>query len=130
VSGQVTWWFGTFYGGTLHQVEGNLLTKPTPFLTFEITGDYNAARLPEGDFNRYVFGGRLQVNFSPDLQWNVFVQYDNESDLVGANSRLRWTFHPLGELFVVYNHNVADRLGRWRLESNQLLVKAQYAMRF
>ncbi len=130
VSGQVTWWFGTFYGGTLHQIDGRLLTKPTPFLTFEVTGDYNAARLPEGDFNRYVFGGRLQVNFSPDLQWNVFVQYDNESHLVGANSRLRWTFHPLGELFVVYNHNVADRLGTWRLESNQLLVKAQYAMRF
>jgi hypothetical protein len=129
VSGQVTWWFGSFYGGTLHQVVGTLLTKPTAFLTFEVSGDYNAARLPEGDFHRYLFNGRLQVNFSPDLQWNAFVQYDNESNVVGANTRLRWTFHPLGDLFVVYNHNVADRAGTWRLESNQLLVKAQYAMR-
>ena len=130
VSGQVTWWFGSFYSGTLHQLEGTLLTKPVEFLTFEITGEYNAGRLAEGDFNQYLLAGRLQVNFSPDLQWNVLVQYDNESDVVGVNSRLRWTFHPLGDLFVVYNHNVADRAGSWRLESNQLLVKAQYAMRF
>jgi len=130
VSGQVTWWFGTFYSGTLHQLEGTLLTKPAEFLTFEVAGEYNAGRLAEGDFNQYLLAGRLQVNFSPDLQWNVLVQYDNESDVVGANSRLRWTFHSLGELFVVYNHNVADRAGSWRLESNQLLVKAQYAMRF
>ncbi len=130
VSGQVTWWFGTFYSGTLHQFEGTLLTKPAEFLTFEIAGEYNVGRLVEGDFNQYLLSGRLQVNFSPDLQWNVLVQYDNESDLVGANSRLRWTFRPLGDLFVVYNHNVADRDGSWRLESNQLLVKAQYALRF
>ena len=129
VSGQITWWFGTFYSGTLHQLEGTLLTKPAEFLTFEIAGEYNAGRLAEGDFNQYLLSGRLQVNFSPDLQWNVLVQYDNASDIVGANSRLRWTYHPLGELFVVYNHNVADRAGSWRLESNQLLVKAQYAMR-
>jgi hypothetical protein len=130
VSGQVTWWFGSFYGGTLHQIDGRLLTKPTAFMTFEVAGDFNAARLPEGDFDQILLSGRLQVNFSPDLQWNVFVQYDNESKVVGANSRLRWTFHPLGDLFVVYNHNVADVADVWRLESNQLLVKAQYAMRF
>ncbi len=130
VSGQITWWFGSFYGGTLHQLEGALLTKPAEFLTLEVSGEYNAGRLPTGDFDQYLLNSRLQVNFSPDLQWNVLVQYDNESNVVGANSRLRWTFDSFGELFVVYNHNVADRAGTWRLESNQLLVKAQYAMRF
>ena len=42
---------------------------------------------------------------------------------------MRWTFHPLGDLFVVYNHNVVDLTDRWELDSNQLLVKVQYAMR-
>ena len=27
----------------------------------------------------------------------------------GTNTRLRWTFNPLGELFVVYNHNLRTR---------------------
>ena len=34
-----------------------------------------------------------------------------------------------GGLFVVYNHNVRSLLDRWQLDSNQLLVKLQYAWR-
>ena len=75
------------------------------------------------------------MNVSPDLQVNSYVQYDNESHSFGTNSRLRWTFAPLGELFVVYNHNLRtlDPLTRdrtFRFESNQLLVKVQYAFRY
>jgi len=39
------------------------------------------------------------------------------------------SFTPVAELFVVYNHNVHSLLDRWQLESNQLLVKLQYAWR-
>jgi hypothetical protein len=51
------------------------------------------------------------------------------SESVGVNSRLRWTFRSVGDLFVVYNHNVQSLLERWQFESNQLLVKLQYALR-
>ena len=40
------------------------------------------------------------------------------------------TWRPLGDLFVIYNHNVRERLDRWALDSNQLLVKLQYAFRY
>ena len=33
------------------------------------------------------------------------------------------------DLFIVYNHNVRSILDRWRLDSNQLLMKLQYAWR-
>jgi hypothetical protein len=42
---------------------------------------------------------------------------------------VRWTFRPVADLFVVYNHNVRSILDRWRLDSNQLLIKLQYAFR-
>jgi hypothetical protein len=48
---------------------------------------------------------------------------------VGVNSRLSWTFLPVADLFIVYNHNVRSVLDRWDLESNQLVVKMQYAWR-
>jgi hypothetical protein len=57
------------------------------------------------------------------------VQYDTDSDSVGVNTRLRWTFTPVGDLFIVYNHNVRSLLDRWQTDSNQLLVKLQYAWR-
>jgi hypothetical protein len=47
----------------------------------------------------------------------------------GDNTRLRWTFLPVADLFIVYNHNIRSILDRWRLDSNQLLIKLQYAWR-
>jgi hypothetical protein len=58
------------------------------------------------------------------------VQYDTASESVGINTRLRWTFAPVGDLFVVSNHNVRDIFDRWLLDSNQLLVKLPYALRY
>jgi hypothetical protein len=56
------------------------------------------------------YGSRFRFNISPDLQVNSYVQYDNDSELIGTNTRLRWTFSPVGDLFVVYNHNVRELL--------------------
>lgn len=129
VSGRATWWFGTFYGGTLHQLTLRAQINPFPGASFELTQERDIGRLPAGNFTQQLFGARASVYFSPDLQLSSFVQYDNTSRSLGANTRLRWTFDPLGDLFVVYNHNLVDRTGGWVLESNQLLLKVQYAVR-
>ncbi len=129
VSGRATWWFGRFYDGTLHQVVLTAQIKPSRAATFELSGERNIGRLPAGDFTQQLLGARANMYVSPDLQLSSFIQYDNESRLLGTNTRLRWTFDPLGDLFVVYNHNLLDRLDHWVLESNQLLVKIQYAVR-
>lgn len=129
VNGRLTWWFGGFYDGSLHQIQARLLFKPSADFSLELAGERNIGRLPAGDFEQQLASARIQINFSPDLQWNAFVQYDNESDRIGANTRLRWTFHPLGEVFLVYNHNLLEQANTFRLESNQLLVKLQYALR-
>ena len=74
-------------------------------------------------------GARFRINISPDLSVSSYIQYDTDTKSVGTNTRLRWTFRPVADLFVVYNHNVRSILDRWRLDSNQLLVKLQYAFR-
>jgi hypothetical protein len=130
LSGQVTWWFGGFYNGRLHQIEIEGRWSPSAMFTLEWSAERNIGRLPAGRFVQDLVGVRTQVNFSPDLTVSSFVQYDNESRSLGSNTRLRWTFRPAGELFFIYNHNVVDRLDRWHLESNQLLVKWQYAWRY
>ena len=130
LSGQLTWWFGGFYSGHLDQIELELALKPSAVFTMELNGELNYGRLQEGKFTQRLFGGRLSVNLSPDLQLSSFLQYDNESNSIGLNSRLRWTFTPLGDLFVVYNHNLAKSFAdRWIRESNQLLMKLQYNVR-
>jgi hypothetical protein len=127
---QLTWWFGDFYDGDLDQLIWTGAWNPTALVTIEFTGERNVGRLETGRFTQTLIGNRLRVNVSPDLSIASYVQYDTDSDSVGVNTRLRWTFSPAGDLFVVYNHNVRDVLDRWQLESNQLLVKLQYALRY
>jgi hypothetical protein len=138
-SGQYTWRFGEFYDGHLDQFQVTSSWKPSALFIVELNGEHDIARMPEGNFTADLIGTRFRVNVSPDLQVNSYVQYDNQSHSFGTNSRLRWTFAPLGELFVVYNHNLlhdfVDGVGnrpdrRWGFASNQLLIKIQYVFRY
>lgn len=130
VSPRATLWFGPFYDGSLEQLQLTLDINPAPIATLELGLTRNTGRVSAGDFTQELYRGRLRLNLSPDLELSSFVQYDNGSREVGTNTRLRWTFHPLGDLFVIYNHNVQDLTDRWQLTSNQLLIKLQYAFRY
>jgi hypothetical protein len=132
---QATWWFGRFYDGRLDQYEITGAWKPSALFILEFSGEHDVGRLQEGSFTQDLMSTKLRLNVSPDLQLASLLQYDTESHTVGANTRVRWTFRPVGDVFVVYNHNVQTRnpqtLAR-QLEfaSNQLLVKLQYAFRY
>lgn len=130
LSGQATWWFGGFYDGRLDQILLTLSWNPTALFTLSVSGERDIGRLREGRFVQTLVGTRARINVSPNLQISSFIQYDTDSRSIGTNTRLRWTFHPLGDLFVIYNHNLTDVTDRWRLDSNQLLVKLQYSWRY
>jgi hypothetical protein len=143
---EILWEFGDFYSGDLTTIEGRVALKPSALFTLEFSAERNTGSvlaLPEDveeappedliptDFTEELYGVRLLLNISPDLQISSLTQYDTESRELGSNNRLRWTFDPLGEIFIVYNHNmVRNDENRWRLISNQLPVKIQYAWRF
>jgi Domain of unknown function (DUF5916) len=139
LSAQVTWWFGDFYDGTLHQVELTSTWNPTPLFTVQVNAEHDIGNLPGGDFTADLWGVRLNANVSPDFQVSSFTQYDTEARALGTNTRLRWTLSPLGALFMVYNHNLADpdptgadrfSARRLRFASDQLLMKVQYTVRY
>ena len=123
------WTSGSFYNGALDQYQWSWAWNPMPLFTVEFIGERNIGRMPRARFTQHLVGTRVLMNFSPDLSLSSYGQYDTDSDLVGINTRLRWTFLPVADLFVVYNHNVRSLVDRWQLDSNQLLVKLQYAWR-
>lgn len=131
LSGTISWRFGDFFTGTLHEIEVSSSWTPVSLFTFELSTETNVGRLPEGNFTKNLLQGRVRLNFSSDLELSSFIQFDNDSDVLGTNTRLRWTFRPVGELFVVYNHNVRDTSGGGlAFESNKLIVKTSYEFRF
>jgi hypothetical protein len=126
---QLTWWFGGFYDGSIDQIIWTGAWNPTALWTVEFSGERDIGRLPAGDFDQTLVGTRVRLNVSPDLSVSSYIQYDTVSDLVGVNTRLRWTFRPEADLFIVYNHNVRSLADHWQLDSNQIVVKVQYAWR-
>ena len=147
IGGYVRWDFGSYYSGDVSTIEAALTLRPSALWTLELTGerskgdvlalidDYEekmSTELVNKHFTEEVYGIRLQLNLTADLQFSSLTQYDTQSRELGTNNRLRWTFNPLGDLFVVYNHNALKPVSgyRWEFVSNEFPVKIQYGWRF
>ena len=134
LSGTVTWSTGGFYEGDLQTVETDLRLKVHPVLTFQLTSEWNDAKLPEGDFTQYLYSLFTELKPFPVFQITNNLQYDNESRELGSSFRMRWSFHPQGDVYVVFNQNLVRSYGeakdRWLMESDELINKVQFAFRF
>ena len=130
--GELRYEAGDFYDGTLDTVEAVLAINSSLF-GLELGAERNMGELPDGKFTQNLYSGRIELKVSPDLQLSSLVQFDNESNSFGSNTRLRWSFSPQGDFFVVYNHNLQRSINDfdqrvWNFDSNELLVKFQYAL--
>lgn len=138
VSGRLTWWFGRFYDGDLDQYQVTLRWNPSALVNVELASERNEGRLPAGRFVTDLASLRVALNLSPDLQVTSLVQWDSESRSLGSFLRLRWTFHPLGDLFLVHNYNAVDRRveggidrrSRFETDGNILELKVRHAWRW
>ncbi|MGE5402111.1 MAG: DUF5916 domain-containing protein [Ignavibacteriales bacterium] len=131
INGIATWWFGSFYNGYLDQISGELNLRPSNSINIGVSYEKNIARLPEGNFTQDLLGLKFQLGLSSSLYLSSFIQYDTDSNQLGSNTRLRWMFDMMGDLFLVYNHNI-NKLDRenWQYDSNQLILKLSYGLWF
>ena len=99
-----TTWFGTFYNGRLLQQNNYLrFTSPGGRWQTGLTVNQNFGTLDQGNFVQRLWQLNLAYAFNPNLVLTSFLQYDNESQSVGNNMRLRWTIKPGNDLFIVWN---------------------------
>ena len=92
----------------------------------------NDIQLPQGAFVTRLMRLTMDVNFSSTLYWVNLIQYDNVSEVVGANMRLRWIPKAGQETLIVLNHRMQDRDrdNRFRSELMDLSLRVGYTFRF
>ena len=122
--------FGEFYNGdrTDYGIELDWNLSPGKQLGLEL--ERNEIDIEAGAFDVNLLRLRADIQFSPDPSWFNFVQYDDESEQVGLNSRFWHIFEPGRELFIVLNQSWTTLDNRFAPEQTGLALKFGYTFRF
>jgi hypothetical protein len=139
--------YGEFYGGTRLRVWGRVDWRPNRFVRIGVEYDHNelkldvvqdvrpatvpvTTRVVSDRVRSRVARLRLNLQFNPDVSWLTFVQYDNASDKIGINTRLRWIVEDGREIFVVFNQTLLSEDGSIRNGATEPLAKVGWTFRF
>ena len=128
--------YGDFYSGRSTEVELSLSGRLEPHLLVSAEYQQAAIRLPSpvggapSHFTAHTIRARVDLAASPRLNATLFAQWENESERLALNVRLRWTTSPGSDAYLVWNSGwPSDRQGRWsaipwrRPASGTLVVK-------
>ena len=123
---------GDFYDGKRDTISADLELKPSPHFRAFIGYDYNDVTLPQGDFELRLARIGLDAVLSSKLSWTNLIQYDNDTETAGINSRIHWRPQAGRDLFVVLNHSLedTDRDNHFHSTFADFSIKFNYTFRF
>ena len=124
VSGSVELNSEKYYNGWRQGVKVRTGWRPSPLFNININNELTEVEL--GGDREWIYLQRLQANiqFSSKLVWSNVAQYDNISNSIGLNSRLRWTYRPGSDVFVIFNQGIQDDPEEgWIAQASALSVK-------
>ena len=99
--------YGGFFNGNRFSFRSDLNLRFQPKVFLSLLVDYNNISLPTpySSADLWLISPKIEITFSKSIFWSTLVQYSNQNDNLGLNSRLQWRFAPLSDLFIVYNDN-------------------------
>lgn len=98
---------GRFFNGNRFSVQGIMTMRfqPKAFVSLQFNYDQINLPAPYSSANIWLISPNVDITFSKSIFWSTLIQYSNQRDNLGMNSRLQWRFAPLSDLFLVYNDN-------------------------
>jgi hypothetical protein len=129
VRGEVHLEAGSYYDGHLTSVAPEIEWRPSRHWLFLLHYEFNDIRLPDNRRQSHLVRLRVNVQFTPEASWITLVQYDNDTDSVGINSRLRWIIQDGREFFIVFNQGL-DVKGGVHSTRSEPLIKGLWTVRF
>lgn len=122
--------FGEFYDGDRDDLSLGIQWRPSARFNLGLEYDRRDLRLAQGDETIHIGGVRALLVFSPKLSWSNLLQYDNQSENLGLNSRVRWIIQPGRELFAVVNQAWTADSESFTPGDGQLIFKLFWTFRF
>jgi hypothetical protein len=96
--------YGEYYTGHLNSATLMGQYRPNPNLSLGLNDTFNVFRLPQGNFDIDLAGVQVSYAFNRFLNATTFIQADTaQLQAVSANFRIRYTFRPDSDLYLIYN---------------------------
>lgn len=121
---------GEFFDGDRLDATIEAQWRPSPNLMLGLEWEQNYIDLPDGEFEVHVASARVNLFFTPDISWTNLIQWDNESESLGINSRIRWIIEPGNEIFFVVNQAFDTFDNRFDRTSTEVTTKIGWTFRF
>jgi len=121
---------GDYYDGVRQRYSVFSSWRPDPLFKGSVEYAHNDLDLEGGSFTTQFGMLRADFSFTPELAWNNFLQWDNESDTWGLNSRIFWLPRPGREIFLVFNETLEREDGSLSPLFQELSFKIGYTIRF
>ena len=124
--------FGQFYSGHYDNLNLGLTLKFKGYATLAFDANLVRGRLPEGRFSENVYQLKADIFLSPDLGFMNYIQFDDMSNDLGWNARLRWQIKPGNEIYLVYNKNWLrsfDPISRFTSTGERGVIKITLSIR-
>ena len=133
IQGSIGFNFGNFWSGTAKMIQTGLSYKFPPYFSISLNTNQTFASLPQGSFIARIYSSRVDYAASPFLSVSSLIQFDNRSENLGLQSRVRWTIEPGNDVFFIFGQGWVQDLERgydFRRQDSRLAMKFQYTIRF
>ncbi len=119
--------FGQFYNGNVQGFGAGITWRNQPHLNLRLNAQLNNIQLPGtyGSTKLLLIAPRIEYNFSTQLFWTTFIQYNTQGNNFNINSRLQYRYKPMSDFFLVYTDNYfTDPL--FKNKNRALIFKLSY----
>ncbi len=130
LSGHVFYTWGDYYGGTRNELNTRLGFKPNKHFYGGFSYWMSDIKLPWGNFTARILSAQLIFKFTPDLSIKNLIQYDNDSEILGIYSKLRWIVSEGDEFFLVVQHNWEKQMDEFEPFNWRVDLKYKHTFRF
>jgi hypothetical protein len=119
---------GKFYSADYTQIAVGFTGRTQPYASVGLNFEYNSLKFPPINGGKQQFlliAPQIEWNFSNNLFWTSFLQYNTQSDNFNINSRVQWRYFPMSDIFLVYTDNYLTD-GVFQNKNRALVFKINY----
>ena len=121
---------GPFLGGTRDETTVAVTWRANSRVAVKASASINDVTLPSGHYIARLLSSTASIALSSKLAWITVAQYDNVSNDLGLDTRLRYTPQAGQELAFIYTHGASDAEGRFRRSFDDAVLRASYTLRY